>query len=228
MKLFFSLFIILFFLLFIIIYFFPPRVENYTSEKLKSFQEIKSSIKTGDLLFLSGSTFGEKCCRVVIQSPFSHVAFLMKEKDGNGNDILYVIESDAGQGIKGGVRIMSLEDKLKKYKGERFGAIKRFIKSPERGEIDHMKILDIVKKYSHCELDNVYFTWFFSGFPYLLEKVKNEKIIFCSEFLTILLQGLGIISRGIIRTKYHPGDFFHEKVKFKDGNKYRKLEYFHF
>ena len=128
----FIIFIIAIFII-IVIYIYiqktAPNIEKYISNhtELKWNNDLIEKGDNGDIILLAGDTPGEKTCRWCTGSIFSHVGFLFREiHPETKEDILYITDCDIGQGTKEGSRVMVLSDKLKRYKGFKIGAIKKF------------------------------------------------------------------------------------------------------
>lgn len=176
----------------------------------KFTDEILNSLDDGDLVFLCGDTVGERWCRWWCGSKFSHVGMIVKE-----NDEIYVLDSDLGHKMKDGVRIQKLRIKLDRWKGFKVIAIKKLINKPEN---IHELLLICTGKYKPLDFDNKMFSWFF-------EKVgkgdyfKSTDSVFCSEFVAMVLQDLGIITDSRKPYSYSPLDFY-ESASYENPQHY--------
>jgi hypothetical protein len=206
--------IILFLLFYFSFYFLSPNLESFTKDELSNiptFDTLKDSIQTGDLIFTSGKTYPERIISGFTNSYFTHVGILVKE-----NDIIYIWDSDIGQGVKMGPRFMLLEDKLKRYKGFKIGVV---AKTPYSGNIKEDDIMKIVHKYIDKGMDNKMYSYF-------IDSLKDEDKLFCSELVIKTYQDLDLIDRikyPINSKKYTPGDILDGKII-----NIKELKYFKF
>ena len=137
-----------------------PQIDKFKIDHLMSFDEVMNNLTTGSLIFLSGDTYGERVCKLIDQSIFSHVGLVFVE-DG----VHYVFECDVGQGYKSGVRVIPLWDKLTRYKGCKIGAI-RVLHCDDHN--NHISINP--QKYLDLEFDS----WMFSWMNRLFKKKNNR------------------------------------------------------
>lgn len=199
-----------------------PRLKNYISvniPQIHTWDDIKN-IDNGDLLFLSGTTYAENICKYLGDCIFSHIGILFVE-----NNKIYVFECDIGQSHKDGVRVISLEDKLKKYKGDKICCIKKLIgKRPSLEDIS-----PIVEKYLNVGFYNSVWKWLFANFIKIRTEEKN---MFCSEFVSFVLMKLNILedwkTSGKMPYSYTPGDFFKNKVNLSPEYVYGENTFFEY
>jgi len=179
-----------------------PKIpsQNYTKK------EFLKNVTNGSLLFFSRNSKNEKCIKWWMNCPFSHVAMVFTE-----NDIVYILEADAGQGYRYGPRIIPLETKLKKYKGDTIVGYRQYI-----GPFIHpSRITHHAAKYMSTTLD-VYM------YAYWTSWCKRYDRMFCSELLMNILKELGMVHSRNERSEQHqrrrrrcecfrytPGDFYH-------------------
>ncbi len=188
--------------------------ENYIS--------IRSSLQNGDLIFLAGDSPGERSCRWFSDSHFSHVGLILIE-----NELVYILDCDVGQHSKDGVRIMLLDDKLKRYKGFKIGAYKKVIKGKDK--LSHKLLLLMIEKYQEYELDHDMLSWVFSRFVLLHNAVKPKKQLFCSEFVALCLMDLGVMKNDRLPAWYTPESFARQDINNTMLElKYGELNYFYF
>ncbi len=179
----------------------PPYIEKSDISSL-SLDRFLDKVGNGDLLLLSGSTKGEKSCKWATGSVFSHVGFLFREVNPDGNNIVYIWEADVGQGSRNGPRVMALEDKLARYHGHKVLGWRQL--SGPRPSLK--EILKLVPKYSKKTLDTEMWSWVLNGF------VKDDKKVFCSELTAMTLQDLKILDSKELPCGYSPQNF-HEKLR---------------
>jgi len=161
------------------------------------------NIQNGDLLFLAGDTYGERICRWCAGCVFSHVGILFWS-----NGTVYVLDCDLGQGMKDGVRVQKLSEKLARYKGQRcldqkIGAIRRY-----KGMLDDNVFLEETEKYKSIGFDNWMLSWVFAG-TVLQDLFQRDDASFCSEFIAKVFQDLGVAPI-TNPASYSPGSFFRE------------------
>ena len=215
-------------------YLFSPSLENYIStneDKIShiTLDDVMKNVENGDIILFSGTTFGEKSCKWFTESVFSHIGFLFREiHPQTKEDIIYIFECDLGQGCKEGVRIISLIDKLDRYKGCRTAAIKKLIVSDEKKRPENHKIMDLVNKYESVNFDNKIITWWVSNYPVLYNFFKNPQTMFCSELVSKIYQDFGIIKKYRPASSYHPGDYHFNKLDFEDGYFLGETQIFNF
>lgn len=192
------LFIIFLFICFLVLFF----KESYHINIPENIDA--SHFDNGDIIFFSGSTSSEKTIKFYTGCPFSHVSLLFKE-----DDIIYVWEADMGQGYKSGPRVMKLEDKFSRWKGDRISALKKWLgKRPSTKEI-----LEVIGRHVKKDMDPNMVSWMFPKFSHLLRE-KNQ--VFCSELLAMSLIELGMIEK-CNPTEVSPSDFFFDRVKCSGG-----------
>lgn len=188
------------------LYFFtrsPPCKETYsTTEREQLFLNYDSlfqQVQTGDVLLLSGKTFGETTIKMGSGSPYSHVALVVVDEShlenhtdevvngGTARRQVYLWESDVGQSYMDGVRVITLYDKLTRYKGYPTGVWLRLKDEHRyvhpRSDVDTRSTVDdvyssdhreplktahfipIVKKYIHVEFPSCMEYYYVSGYP---------------------------------------------------------------
>lgn len=197
---------------------FNIRIYNYhpTPPSLSltgKVEDIISNMKTGDIILLSGTQFGEKSIQFYTNSYFSHVSLIVMEPLGDHPEnhpklIPYVWEADLGQQHKEGPRVMKLMDKFERWKGNRIGCYRKI-----KREIDKDSVLSLVNKYIHLNMDDSMLCWLFSERPnsYFFNLFKDKNKVFCSELVAMTLQDLGVIHKEHHPTYYTP-EYFHSKL----------------
>jgi len=185
-----------------IVYAFYPKLQLKNVEKLNL-----ENLGNGDLLFLSGGTFSEKVIKFYHKSFYSHVAFIFEDSRGVENptkeNTLFVWESDLGQNVKDGPRIMRLVDKLKRWKGDKIGMIRKY-NGVRPTTID---IMNIAKLNLEKGMDASMISWFFSNYPdsYIFKFLKGDNM-FCTELVADTLQKLDIMESDRHPSSYTPND----------------------
>lgn len=206
-----SLFIVLLWLWCQISY---PRLNAYAplTSKFPALQDRKSILKeanNGDILFLCGTTYTENILKYLGDCIFSHIGIIVREDDD-----VYVWDCDMGQGYKDGVRVMLLEDKLKRFKGEKIGCIKKLRGAP----LSKKRINDVLHETLNITFYNGVWKWLMAD---VISPRENEKEMFCSEFVAYVFQTLKVLpgkDSPYFKVPYAftPEDFFKGKVRYID------------
>jgi hypothetical protein len=211
-----------------------PNIEKYIITNKNNLTHIEinnimNEIENGDIILLTGDTFGEKTCKWYTNDIFSHVGFLFREVNPETQEsIVYVFESDIGQGYKEGVRIISLKNKLDKYKGVKIGAIKKLITSENKKRPTYFDIINLIDNYISMSFDKKIITWWVSEYPKLYNLFKNHTTIFCSELVSSIYQNLNIIKKDKLPAWYCPADFNNANFKFEEGYFLGETKFFNF
>lgn len=160
----------------------------------------------GDIILLSGNTRGEKTCKWIAGSMFTHVGLLFRDLNENGEMDVWIWDSDLGQGAKKGPRVMKLKDKLIKYGGCGYLVWRELQGAPRPSTED---ILAFASLHINDEFDNRMLSWFgsYDKNSLLYKRFKNEKKSFCSELIAQTLQHLNIMSTEKVPAWYLPSKF---------------------
>lgn len=203
------------------------------NSKISKYGSFMNAADNGDLVFFCGDSTGERSCRWVSGSMYSHVGLLFKEPCPKTNkDILYIWESDLGQKTKEGPRVMKFVDKLEKYHGQPYFAWRKLV-CYDKYKPTTEKILKVIDKYKNYKFDDKMLTWFFGGGGIFYNLLKDDKSFFCSELVAKTLQSkiLGILKRpdqgGHLPAYYSPESFVKENIAGLKTEKYTyaKCEY---
>ena len=160
-----------------------PKIEDYVKKNEKhlnwlNYEDILDKVENGDLILLAGDTRGERLCRWFPGSIFSHVGFVFREKQKSaGEDKVYIWDCDLGQGYKEGVRMSLLDNKIRRYKGFRIGALKKLRVSSRDRPKTH-DIVQLFQKYKDLEFDHIIATWFLADYPKLYNMAKDPGEVF--------------------------------------------------
>ena len=90
----------------------PLTVPELNSRPLVPYQEIRGSLRTGDMVFCSGTYFFSKAIRLITKSVWSHVGLIYKD---DFLDRIFILESETMIGV----RLAPLSKYLKDYHGRR-------------------------------------------------------------------------------------------------------------
>lgn len=184
-----KIFTILWFIVLFMFILFVNGIYSQASPWSNNIRELDiSSLKTGDLIFFCGKTFGEKVFRYLGGFTFTHVGIIVES---------YIFELDLGQGYKEGVRLIPIRDKIERYKGYDVVAVKRCEK-----QISEDSILELIPKYMNFEFDYMMTSYVFGD---------DGKRILCSNFIARLLHELGLLSLGKKYSSYSPEDLLNLK-----------------
>lgn len=162
--------------------------------KTVSIETFLKKADNGDLIFLCGDSFGEDILRWASGSEFSHVGIIFKDIDGS----LYIYESDIGQKVKRGIRIIKLSEKLKRHKGYKVGAWRKL--QGERPTSTQFMIH--VTNHLSKPFDDQFISWFLP--------IKVSDGYFCSELVAKILQDFGILKTNKLSHNYSPNDLYTE------------------
>lgn len=174
-------------------------------------EDFLRDVNTGDLLFFSGATFSEKSIKWCHGSNWNHCAIVLRDRDLlNGEDTPFIFESDIGQGYKDGPRVMRLDDKLKRWKGDKILGWRRYMgEGITSKDSIRAKILEVATKcYKEgYGFDNTFYSWFLSSSDFF-KLVKDPRKVFCSEIVADTLHQIGILSSDHPPCWYTPEYFF--------------------
>ena len=71
---------------------------------------------TGDLIFFSGTSFGERSIKLYSRSVWTHVGIVFRDPDGDSSSKLFLAEADVGQRKKDGPRVILLSEKFEAFR----------------------------------------------------------------------------------------------------------------
>jgi hypothetical protein len=202
---------------------FCPSIESlYHKFGKPGIVDIKThDFSNGDLIFLSGITGGEKSCRWLSGSPFSHVAIIFVE-----DRVPYVLECDIGSHHTDGIRILTLQKKLSRKEQHRIVGYRKLHYLFSKPEIEPSKFIDIYQKFHDMyKFDTNMTKWLSSS-----NKSKDgyhtiRKKMFCSEFVCFALEILGICTFDKMYYTYAPKDLVSShKMNMSKGVIYSPLQ----
>ncbi len=90
----------------------PLTIPELTSRPAVSYEEIRGSLRTGDIVFCSGTYFFSKAIRLFTKSVWSHVGIIYRD---DFLDRIFILESETLIGV----RLAPLSKYLKDYHGRR-------------------------------------------------------------------------------------------------------------
>ena len=142
----------------------PRPTEKITEDKF--FAEAD----TGDLIFFSGTSFGERSIKLYSRSVWTHVGIVFRDDDSEGDQSkLFLAEADVGQRKKDGPRVILLSEKFEAFRrrcstpGEKITVgWKKWSRGPRP---DPKKIMAEVQKLFTRSMDLNMGCWIFARWP---------------------------------------------------------------
>lgn len=190
-----------------------------SGHKRYSLSDVLAYAQTGDLIFLSGKTFGEKCIKWALDSDFSHLALVVRTDDN-----LYLYEADIGQRWRTGVRLIDFKKKLERYKGWKVGVWQRLYGNPIDVQILQKSIESNISK----KIDTNTFTYWTSRFPSIAKALKKDDTVYCTELVASTLQDVGVMKKDKTPYSFDPEMFLRHLVPLQDGYVYGGNNFFCF
>jgi hypothetical protein len=177
---------------------------------MPEYEDIRSSLKTGDVVLMGGSSIFSRAIRRLTRSKWSHVGMVMKveefdtlllwESTTNGHD------KDVQTGeVKRGVQLVPLSKRVKDHTGNI--AFRPLSRALNGGEITKLN------KFRHSVKDKPYD---FDGLELLRSAIDSRlfwsnredlSAYFCSELIAETYQTLGFLSEALPSNEYTPNDF---------------------
>lgn len=165
----------------IAVVFTPPPSVNFGYNNI--------NFKSGDLVFFSGENMVEKTIRLHGGCPWSHVGMILIIRN---KPYIVHLEGDRIK-QKRGVKIEYLPRKLASITaGDNYTNFMGWMGICTSIEIDPDTVIKFVESKKYL-LDTRYLAYFFSNYPRIHHRVKNEKFVICSEFIALLLNHLGLL-----------------------------------
>lgn len=163
---------------------------KFIGVKQLSYQLARNEIKTGDLLFCSGSHILSELIKKMSDSMFSHVALLCY-----WNDRVVVLESVEDDGVRAvplSHYLYNYENSMKKYNGEMYLARHDEVGNPyfDSGKINRMlgNAVDMLNRnYDKDEIARIV-----ARVGLGVGKHKDDKAYICSEFVDECFKQMGI------------------------------------
>lgn len=172
--------------------------------------------QTGDVLLLSGGTYTERCCQVVVGSVFTHVALVVRDAED-----VWIWESDVGQGQHRGARVMPLAHKLDVYRGSPVAAWKRVTACPVPLPTLQARVVASVHRHLPRPFDTAMLPWFLH--VALGVQVRREgptAPVFCSELVATTAADAGLLDGRRAPTTYSPADWHYDTLDLAPGVRY--------
>ena len=163
-------------LCFVIVYLFAPRIE-------RNVEELDvTTLKVGDLLFFSGSSYGDRVISLFTRSPYTHVCMVVQEGP----------EPKVWKIDRKGPRVSQWFDTCKRYR-DVIGV--RHIKHV----LETIDVNTVINKYTAYRFDNNMLRW-------LWPTRETRRHIFCSEMMVLALRKLNLEYIDRPPCSYAPGE----------------------
>ena len=178
-----------------------------------AYSEIRSQLKTGDLVLFSGKRVMSAVIKAVTRSRWSHVGMVFNFPE---YDFVTVWEStihgevrDVSSGhLKKGVQLVPLSNRVHRYNGRI--AIRHLSKPIPKEKIDDLNTLRLELRDRPYEKDRMEL----AKAAYDGIAGKNEEdltSVFCSELVAEAYQRAGLLTEDTPSNEYTPADFSAEK-----------------
>ena len=162
-----------------------------------SKEELLDQAQTGDLLFFSGDTVGEKVVKWWTKCQWSHVGMVFR----SGSAVL-LWEVDVGQTPREGPRVIKLDEKMDRYGGVKVGGWKK-----RDVPLDNKALTTAMAPLLGKKMDTVMSKWMFANVPSVYKLLKSDNKIFCSEGMCETLKNIGDIPEDVVCGGMSPKDF---------------------
>ena len=184
-----------------LIFIHTARVPKESFDTL-SREELLDKASTGDLILLSGTTYGEKLIKRLSGSCYSHVGLVLKQ-DGK----VWLWEADLGQRHKDGPRLILLSEKLDRWTGSKVGGWIPL--SPGTTRPSPEKVLEIIYPHTTKEMDRKMTKWLAASHPdsWLYSSMSEPNKVYCSELVAMTLMELGLLDTSHSPAWYSPQTF---------------------
>jgi hypothetical protein len=181
--------------------------------KKLSYEEIRDSLKSGDIVLFSGYYISSLIIKLFTRTKFNHIGLVYREPESNN---VFIWESTKGKGV----HLESLSDKIKSYRGKVY--IRRIIF--DRNTEFYKKFDDCINRYKGRPYEKFNFRGFkellnncFDYLPFFRNK-KNLKNIFCLELAAQTLMDTGVIyDDGYPSNEFDFGDFYPRDLDLVQG-----------
>ena len=142
----------------------PRPTEKMTEDKFLAEAD------TGDLIFFSGTSFGERSIKLYSRSLWTHVGIVFRDGESEGDQSkLFLAEADVGQRKKDGPRVILLSEKFEAFRRRKGGENGKIVvgwKKWSRGpRPDSKKIMAEVQKLFTRSMDLNMGCWIFARWP---------------------------------------------------------------
>ena len=183
---------------------FRKPIPDYFSNSLSA--KFWDDVDTGDLIFFSGTSFGERSVKFYSSSVWTHVGIVFRDLPKSDSESkIYFAEADVGQRKRDGPRVILLSEKIQAFKKRvGSGSIVGWRKF-SKGEISPLSIMCFVEGNLQKTMDANMIRWIFAWWPNFGIHAGSAKEVFCTEFVADLLITQGILGSEKIPAWYSPG-----------------------
>lgn len=199
-----------------------------SDDLLQSYREIRSDLKTGDLILFSGDSFFSGVIQLATKSRWSHVGIIYRDES---QDIVFLFQShslkfkDVSSGrMKRGVQLNTFSSILSSYhKYDRAKVAVRHLNQPVTKEREQ-KFLNFRKSVEDRDYESNELEILKAGWDGYFGKNKEEDWsgFFCSELVAEAYQAMDILksneSGSWPSNEYTPADFSQKYSKYLDLN----------
>jgi hypothetical protein len=168
-------------------------------------------MKRGDLVFWQSDSHVSNLLSQCLRHPFTHMSMVWH---GHATDLsqVQVIDCDSHKG-KHGVHIWPLKPKMEAWSGNHFALMRS--RKPLSAS-DDRRLCDIAsissKKVTGFQMDTIYaLNSLFMKSKTIHDVFKSRSSLFCSEFITYMLQFVGWVDRDIPRSFLTPVDYWNHE-----------------
>ena len=168
------------------------------------YVQLRSRMKTGDVIAFQGSDAGAKLIRKATKSPYSHVGIVIKIREASISRV-FILESV----VKNGVILLPLRRKLEGYKGKAWWCqinkqrISESLRSGYEKRILGWGLRELGKLYDKKLIKSI-------AIQKILRKRKikkeDEGQYICSELVAMALKKVNLIYNKLIAANHTPKD----------------------
>ena len=175
-----------------------------------NYQDIRNSLKTGDVVLYSGRSLFSMAIRLSTKSNWSHCGMVIRLEE---YDFVAVWESTLLTGIKDletnthkrGVQLMPLSDRVNKYRGD---IAIRSLEDVTLNKEDIIKLMQLRKELARRDYESNAFEMLKAAYDGDLgANTEDLSAIFCSELLAEAYQSIGLLDEKTPSNEYTPADF---------------------
>lgn len=165
--------------------------------------------KTGDLIGISYPSLRGQLVKVFCGSCWCHVCMIVVNKEGP-----QVLEIGRYSRERRGVLLTPLKEWLE-LNDERIIGWR-----PYHGNIEKKKIMQFIEEYKHLKEDMNVVSWLKCMITWKYHKKPEKDKFFCSEFMSFLMQEVGILEKKYDPASYRPVELMTRKLDLNIGHYY--------
>jgi hypothetical protein len=181
----------------------------------QTYYHIKEQIKTGDAILFSGKGFFSDVIKMSTASKYSHVGLVLKMGLPVGSEPkLFLIESTTLSNVKDvifdkpveGLQLVDLDERLNSYDGKAWLLPLKIPLYPQEEAQLIVECLTIHSKHVAYDMNQAIKAGIDLWDIPCFENRTNLDKVFCSEFVTAILQKAGKIEQCVNASEITPGD----------------------